>query len=182
MFCTCRSATSIVRDGINVNNGEARSDFGRAFYTTPDLPYALHAAYMAFEDWGVDSDRDSDPAVVAIDVPLEDLDVAHIDLQGQTNMAKWKSLVAACRRDSMSRHPLFASYNAANYVVGPITGNASDIDAARAEPRPLISGASQYVFLPDGPGGNVRVLTAHLAAQAKVYIVRLGVNIGDWSA
>lgn len=170
---TISAATSLVRDGVDVDRLQPRSDFGAALFTTPDLPYALYCAFL-----GTSSQHfEEDCAVVVYDVTEEALlSLPHVPKLRARDEALWRDVVAACRHGFMHQYcrtdtSFAGTWRAARVIDGFITGNATEVDRGLTG-RP--SRMYQYAF----PRNNVEELENITVARQ---VLRFSVEDGEWN-
>jgi hypothetical protein len=131
------NAEAILKSGIDLERCSPHSDFGRAFYTTSDLEYAINAAITA----STVSSRT--PALLVYTItqgtahPLTNMSTY------QLAAPEWNEAVAAYRKQNTSQKqrlpPLLRD---ADILSGAISRNASDVDCGRAAiPSPFLQTA-----------------------------------------
>jgi len=130
---TISAATSILTNGVDVNELNQYCDFGKAFYTTPSLQYALY--------YPIKNGCKEAPALMVFEIPRKDLeqwDICHLQDDD------WRTYVKCCRKQSMESLPRELHERVSTRVLrGPITQNAEKIEAGFP---PIASDFEQYAF------------------------------------
>ena len=138
------SAESMLTNGIDRGFFESASDFGAAFYTTPDARYAVTVACTC-----AIATTNHSPVLLVFDVPDDVMRRGAWALTPE----EWVEVVPACRRAATSRLVPSLKQKLATSVLmtGPISGNAGRIDLGQT-PRP--SRLLQHAFRDTTPGSS----------------------------
>jgi hypothetical protein len=147
-----RYATDIIRSGPNPDKGSDATDYGRAFYLTNSLPFALEHAHNVSDGKSV-QDRSHDPTILVFLVPKSTFSSSQtLNLNGRAD--DWKIVVQASRRGeeglknlgSTQVQSLLETLDNSKCVMGPISANGGQIDKGQV-PRPIEDqNLSQYAI------------------------------------